>query len=556
MVTLEEIERELTGPGGDFELAYEEVLGESLQVFVKRPRCLRELVTSSAAWGEDEFLVFPAERITFEHHERLVASVAAGLRARYGIKPGDRVAILAANCPEWIIAFFAVSSIGAIPVGMNAWWVADEIAFALGDCEPRLLVADRRRLDRLAEVALPCPVLSIEDDFPGLRSHDLNAPQPSIPIDEDDDACILYTSGTTGRPKGAVSSHRNIIALVTIQSFYSTRAVRLAEAHGIVVPPGANCALVTTPLFHVSGLFAGVVARLAMGGKTVWTRGKFDPVEVMELLVSENVTSWGPTPTMIHRVVHHPNVSDYDLSGLKYLGTGGAPASASLQQAMKTVFDGGKTLFGIGYGLTEGTALATLNAGEEWAANPESVGRPMPTVAVEIRDSNGHRLPDGEVGGIHIRGPLVMKRYWRRPDETDERIGDGRWLRTGDVGWMRDGRLFISSRRTDLIIRGGENVYPAEIENCLETHPDVLEAAAVPEPDEELGQVVRAIVVPNEQGLALDFDALRLFLAQHLAYFKVPAFWELRSEPLPRNASGKVMKHVLIGEAPSSFLED
>lgn len=556
MATLEDIERQLTGPEGEFELAIEEVLGEPMQVFVRRPQSLRELIASSVAWGDSEFLVFPHERITFQRHERLVASVADGLKTRYGIGAGDRVAILAANCPEWVVTFFAVSSLGAIPVAMNGWWVADEIMFALNDCEPRLLVADSRRLDRVAGLDLPCPTLSIEGEFGALRSHAPEAPLADTPIDEDDDACILYTSGTTGRPKGAVSSHRNIIALVTIQRFYSTRAIRLAEAHGIVIPPGASCALVTTPLFHVSGLFAGVVARLAMGGKTVWTRGRFDAVEVMQLIEREGVTSWGPTPTMIHRVVHHPDVNNYDLTGLRYLGTGGAPASPSLQAAMKVVFDGGKTLFGIGYGLTEGTALATLNAGEEWAANPRSVGRPMPTVSVEIRDAQGHPLPDGEIGDIHLRGPLVMKRYWRRPDETDRKIGPGRWLRTGDIGWMRDGCLYVSSRRTDLIIRGGENIYPAEIENCLEAHPQVLEVAIVAEPDDELGQVVRAVVVPRAGGESLDLEALRSFAAERLAYFKVPALWNVRDEPLPRNASGKVMKHVLNGEAPSGFLEE
>jgi acyl-CoA synthetase (AMP-forming)/AMP-acid ligase II len=210
---------------------------------------------------------------------------------------------------------------------------------------------------------------------------------------------------------------------------------------------------------------------------------------------------------------------------------------------------------GLGYGLTESTALATLNAGAELEAFPESVGRPLPTVQVEIRDPDGRPLPEGREGEVHIRGPLVMKEYWRNPQATAQAILPGRWLRTGDIGWMKDGRLTIESRKRDLILRGGENVYPAEIEMCLEAHPDVREAAVVGVDHPELGQEVKAIVVPAP-GRRPDPEELARFVAGRLAYYKVPSRWELRDELLPRNATGKILKHVLTGDAANSFVDE
>jgi acyl-CoA synthetase (AMP-forming)/AMP-acid ligase II len=297
------------------------------------------------------------------------------------------------------------------------------------------------------------------------------------------------------------------------------------------------------------------VTLLAAGVKTVWTVGRFDPVKTMELIQREQVTNWGPMGTMIYRVVNHPDVGNYDLSSLRNVGSGGAPISRELQERMREVFPNIRGQMGIGYGLTESTALATLNSGEDLERHPESVGRPLPTVQVEIRDADGHPVPDGVEGEIHLRGPLVMKEYWRKPEATAETILPGRWLRTGDIGRLEEGRLTINSRKRDLILRGAENVYPAEIEHCLEAHPDVREAAVVGVPHAELGQEVKAIVVAVE-GASLDPGDLRRFVADRLAYFKVPAHWEVRDELLPRNAAGKVLKNVLTGHAENPFVEE
>jgi len=556
MPSAHEIEAQLTGPGGPFEIAHEPVLGERMPVFKQRAGNLRVLLEGSAAYGDLDYLVCNELRLSFAQHARVVASVAKAFAERYRVRKGDRVAILAANCPEWIVSFWAALSLGAIPVGLNGWWAGDEILYGLEDSDPTLLIGDSKRLARISGNSLRMPVVEIEHDFEKLWSHDLGAPLPDVAIAEDDPATILYTSGTTGRPKGAVNTHRNIIALCRVQMFHGIRQLMLGA--GQAGPPALStraCMLVNTPLFHVSGLYAGAVTLLSTGVKTIWTTGRFDPVQVMELIEREKVTNWGPMGTMILRVLNHPDLGKYDLSSLRNVGSGGAPMSREIQQRMREAFPNIRGQMGLGYGLTESTALATINAGAELEAYPDSVGRPLPTIAVEIRDPEGRALPEGAEGEIHIRGPLVMKEYWRNPDATAQTILPGRWLRTGDIGRLEDGRLYIESRKRDLILRGGENVYPAEIELCLEAHPDVREAAVVGVDHPELGQEVKAIVV-LAPGRRFEPEALARFVAGRLAYFKVPSRWELRREPLPRNATGKVLKHILTSDAENPFVEE
>jgi acyl-CoA synthetase (AMP-forming)/AMP-acid ligase II len=556
MTTREEIEAQLTGPGGPFEIVEEPVLGEVIPVFKQRPRSLRTILEQSSAHGEAEYIVCGDLRISFAEHARIAASVAKGLRERFGVSKGDRVAILAANCPEWVLSFWAVVGLGAIAVGLNGWWTRDEILYGLGDSDPKLLIGDRKRLARLAPGDVSIPVVEIESDFEKLWHHDLGAPLPDDAIDEDDPATILYTSGTTGRPKGAVNTHRNIVGLSRVQIFHGVRALMLASAEGRAgAPTAGSCSLINTPLFHVSGLYAGAITLLASGVKTVWTTGRFDPVQCMELIEREQVTNWGPMGTMIHRVVYHPDVGKYDLSSLRNVGSGGAPLSREMQERMCEVFPNIRFHMGVGYGLTEGTALATLNFGEELQRYPDSVGRPLPTIQVEIRNPEGSPVPEGCEGEVHLRGPLVMKEYWRNPEATAEAILPGRWLRTGDIGRLEQGRLFIDSRKRDLILRASENVYPAEIELCLEAHPSVREAAVVGVPHPELGEEVKAFVVPAD-GAAIDTQELEAWVRGRLSYFKVPAHWEVRRDAMPRNAAGKIMKHVLTGDAENPFVEE
>lgn len=553
-------EGELLRAGSPFALEEKTLFGEPVRVYAGAPPDLRAVVARSLAFGGAEYAVFDdgttTRRFTYAEHFERVASFATVLRERYGVRPGDRVAILAANCPEWLVAFYATVSIGGIAVAMNAWWTGDEIRYALADSEPKVLVVDWKRLARLAGAPPGVPLVIVEEGFEALATAHRNALLPEATIHPEDAAVILYTSGTTGRPKGVVHAHANLTAMIMTSFFHGAR---MAAAH----PPApasdgavpAPAVLVTSPLFHVSGLHTAAIVVLAAGTKAVWTMGRFDPALVLRLIERERITGWGYTVTMLHRVVHHPDVARYDLSTLRLVGGGGSPIPPRLQQKARATIPAVERTLGVGYGLTEATAFTTLNVGEELRLHPESSGRPVPVADVAIRDAEGNELPEGEEGEIHVRGPLVMKEYWRAPEATAEAIREGRWLRTGDIGSIRDGRLYLASRKRDLILRGGENVYPVEIEQRLEEHPTVAEAAVVGVDHDVLGQEVVAVVVPAP-GATIDPGELARFCGETLAYYKVPARFEVRAEPLPRNATGKVLKHALADAAAAGFVDE
>jgi acyl-CoA synthetase (AMP-forming)/AMP-acid ligase II len=486
-----------------FELTEEVVLGQRITVFADRHRNLRELLEASLAWGDRDYLVDGDRRISYAAHHAAVARVAAHL-ASSGVRSGDRVAIFGRNSIEWVVTFWATVSLGAIAVGLNGWWSDDELAYAVNDCEPAIVVDDLAAIEAL---------LSGEA-----------VAMPDVAIDEDDPAVILYTSGTTGRAKGATHSHRNLICLVQTQQHLAASRV----PPGVTLPPPR--VLTSTPLFHVSGLHSGVVACLAAGGTTIWQSGRFDPRATLSTIERERCTSWTTMPTTLWRVLHEPTAKDHDLTSMRHVGGGGAAWSAALQAGIREVF-GAAVTWGIGYGLTECTGLATTSSFADLLAHPDNVGRPVATVEVRVE----------ETGEICIRGPMVMLGYWRNPVATAAVIDDERWLHSGDLGEVRDGLLFLSARRTDLILRGAENVYPAEIENCLEAHPAVAEVAVVGVPDEEFGQLVAAVVVPAA-GIVAEPEDLASHVKDRLAYFKVPTRWVVRTEPLPRTATGKVVR--------------
>ena len=553
---LADLEAQLTGSGGFFEVGTELVGGEPMTVFTRRLGSLREALEASVAFGDRDYVVF-ADRdtrrvVTHAEHRRAVASTAQVLKEEFGVGPGDRVAILAANCPEWIVTFWAAVSLGAIAVGLNGWWVGEEIRYGIADSDPTVLVADRKRLARLDGEDPGVPTIVIEDDFDRIWHAHPDAELPTQPISEDDPALILYTSGTTGRPKGAVNTHRNVLGAIGMSFFHGARNAMLNPG-----PPDAApvCQLVTYPLFHVSGLHMGAIAFMVSGTRSVWTLGRFEPEVVMNLIQTEGITGWSYTVTMLHRVIHHPNLADYDLTGLRNGGGGGSAFSPALLEKARLAIPNLRGAMGVGYGQTECAALATVNAGAELVAFPESAGRPLPTVELEIRDEDGAVLPEGVDGEIFLRGPMVMPGYWRRPEETAETLLPGGWLRTGDIGRMEGGRLYLATRKRDLILRGGENVYPIEIENRLEAHPAVAEVAVIPLDHEALGHEVKAVVV-GMPGAVLDPDELAAFCAETLAYYKVPTAWEFRAESLPRNATGKVVKAVLIADDDLSFAEE
>ena len=555
MKPLEEVDAALTGPGGAFEIETAEVGGAQLQVFKHRARNLRDILGASIERGDDELFIFDdGRRLTFAGHAQVVASVAAGLRDEYGIGKGDRVAILGANSAEWIVAAWATISLGAIAVGMNGWWTGDEIRYGLDLSDPKLLVADKRRLARVADDPPRLPTVVIEEGFEKLWNYSPDTPLPDTPVDEDDPAVILFTSGTTGRPKGAVSTHRNLIAFLEMIE-YST--VRLLVAHGMPLdtPRPKMVAITSSPLFHVSGLQSAALSGPHTGNKHVWTTGRFDPEKVIRLTFEEGVTRWGGITTQLWRLLEHPEFEKHDFSQVRSIGGGGSTFSPELQRLIREKLPSAVDNFNVGYGMTECGGLATMATGDLLLEHPDCVGRALPTVEVAILDDDDQPQPDGVDGNICIRGAMVMPGYWRNPEANQDALRPGGWLKTGDIGQLRDGLLFLASRKRDMIIRGGENIYPVEIENRLEEHPDIREAAVIGVDHRTLGQEVKAVVVLQE-GHELEPDAVREWGAETLAYYKVPTHVECRDTLLPRNATGKVLKQVLTGESESIFVEE
>ena len=548
------VEAALLAEGAPFEIVDVEVDGVMIRSFKNRIRTLRDLLVKSVDFGDNTYMLatdgVDERRLSYAEHARLVASVATALRDRFDVQPGDRVAILGANCPEWVISFWAAISLGAVAVGLNGWSTGSEIRYFLDDCEPKVLVADRKRIERLGGDDPGVPVVVMEDDFAELEAYAPDArlvdpPFADVLVEEDDPAIILYTSGTTGRPKGAINTHRNMASYLMLNFFGGAKAAMLAPPRSPDDPPPLpQCQLVSSPLFHVSGLHSAAVMMLATGLKSVWLMGRFDPAVAMQVIERERCTGWSFTETVLHRMVNHPDVGKYDLSSITTVGGGGSPVAPSLIERTRRVFPNARHSVGIGYGQTECAALATLNNGQELIDFPMSVGRPLPTVELEIRDPLGNALPEGVEGEVCLRGPMVMPGYWRRPEATAETIAPGRWLRTGDIGRMQGGRLYLSSRKRDLIFRGGENVYPVEIEKRIEDHPDVEECAVIGVDHPELGQTVKAVLVPR-RGHTVDVESVRAWCAAELAYYKVPEQWEVRTDPLPRNAAGKILKDVL-----------
>ena len=545
----------LLAPGAPFEMADEDVLGEVMQVFVQRARALRQLLEQAGRFGDSDYAVFHnggrRRALTFADHERRVASVAAALADR-GVGAGDRVAILAANCPEWIITFWATVSLGAVAVACNGWWTRDEIVHALAHTTPALLVADAKRLARLDGADPGMPVVVIEEDFVDLEGFAPDAALPDIPIDEDQPALLQFTSGTTGRSKAAVLSHRSVVAFVQVVTFLG--AAQVASV-GLPSTGPSRPRLAVFPMFHISGLQSASITPMATGAGNVWPMGRFDPATVIRLTTEEGIYAWNGTATHMFRLLQDPMIETLDVSLVQTVGIGGSATTPELVRATEERFPHLVDTFTSGYGLTESGGMVSHAGNAMLQANADSVGMAMPTVGVRIVDEDGVEVPDGENGSICVRSPLVMLGYWEDVEATDQAFLPGRWLRTGDYGRLQGGELFLASRLRDLILRGGENVYPIEVEACLEQHPAVAECAVYGVDHETLGQEVKAVVVLVD-GASLDLVGARAFCGEKLADYKLPEYLEVWAGPLPRNAGGKVVKAVLRGEVTQAFFEE
>jgi long-chain acyl-CoA synthetase len=551
-MTYEEAIALLTGPGKPFSIVDGESGGRRQKVFEHTPPSLRAVFDRARAHGDKVFLVYEDERLTFAEVMARVDALAAALVDRYGVRRGDRVAIAMRNYPEWIVSFAAVTSIGAIAVALNAWWKTDELAYGLRDSGSTVLIADEERLERSAPVleALGMRTLAVRAGGalpPAVdRFEEVVKPGPSMPdvaAEPHDDAMILYTSGTTGEPKGAVSTHHAV--LNSLMAFACRAAVRDAvspqdrEGH-----PYEPCFILVVPLFHVTGLVPVMLSAFASGTKLVMMY-KWSPERALELIERERVTIFVGVPTMSWDLLESPDFARRDTSSLLNVGGGGAPAPPELVKRVDKAFR--KARPGIGYGMTETNAYGPQNAGDDYLRKPTSTGRVVPVVDLRVTDEAGRELPTGEVGEIWFRGPNLIRGYWNKPQATAETIVDG-WLRSGDIGRIdEEGFVYVQDRAKDMVIRGGENIYCAEVEAALYEHPDVYEAAVFGLPHERLGEEVAAAVRPRP-GHRIDAEELRRFVGERLASFKVPSRIEVASEELPRNAAGKILKRVLRDE--------
>ena len=557
-MSIADVDAMLTGEGGFFETVPVVVNGVEVTTAKNRAPHLRALLQNSANHGGDgsaRYYVFDdGTEATFAENIATAASLAAGLAERYDIGHGDRVAILAANTPEWIQSFWAITSLGAIAVAMNGWWTEDEIRHGLKLTTPKLLLADAKRAERITGDP-GVPLVVFEEDFAELRDHALGAELPDTPIDEDDAATILFTSGTTGRPKGAIITHRNFNAYLTCAFILGARDAFRFPADPDDPPKPTMLSLAASPLFHISGLHSCCVTAVASGMGHVWTTGRFDPEKVLQLTETYKITRLSGVTTQVWRIIEHPKFHEYDTSSVTAIGGGGSVWSPELLRACREALPHAERPVGVGYGLTECSGLATSASDDVLRKHPESVGAAIPTCDLAIHDDDDNPLPDGEIGNVMLRGPMVTPGYWDNPEATADTIRPGGWLRTGDFGRIENGLLFLASRRTDLIIRGGENIYPVEIENRLDEHPAVREIVVLGVDHRELGQEVKAYVVPFDDAVVTT-DELAAFVGETLAPHKVPTHWEIRTEPLPRNATGKILKQVVAGNAENTFIEE
>lgn len=544
----------LTGPGAPFEIADAEVLGQPTRIFANLPGTLRavfDMIRERPA--DDVFIVFEDERWTNAEVAASIDQIATVLVERYGVAKGDRVAIDMRNYPEWITAFGAATSIGAIAVSVNAWWTGPEIEFGLLDAGAKILITDRERIDRIGDrlpaLGIRALVVRAEGELPEGCDHladvvTSSATMPDRTIDPDEDATILFTSGTTGVPKGAVSTNRAVLSgLFAFACRTTVEALRYAPDTppdpATAPKPTPPCFILTVPLFHVTGCVPVMLGAVATGAKLVMMR-KWDALRGLQLIERERVTNFVGVPTMSQDLISHPDFERYDTSSLKNVGGGGAPMAPELVRKIEGSF-AGKASPQLGYGLTETNGYGPGNTGPDYIAKPSSTGRVVPIMQVKVVNPNDEPLPNGEVGEVCLSGPMLIRGYWNRPEATAETIRNG-WLHTGDLGYIDDeGFVYVVDRIKDMVLRGGENVYCSEVEAAIFEHPGIHEVAVFGLPHDRLGEEVVAAVQPSA-GTTLDLDDLTAFLAERLAPFKIPSQWFVRTEPLPRGATGKILK--------------
>jgi long-chain acyl-CoA synthetase len=562
---------EMLAPGSPFAVEEITVRGNPMRVFTSAPPHMRAMWEMTAPHADKTYVVYEDERYTYADIDARVRALSHHLRDVHGVGSGDRVALSMRNYPEWIIAYWATLVTGAAVVGMNAWWTGPEMEYGLTDSQPKVLIVDDERLERVlphleaVRAARPLHIVTIRHDgaLPAdasrwddvVRAADAPAGYPEAAIDPDDDATIFYTSGTTGFPKGAQITHRgsvhNIFNIVFSTASVAAglgKAVAAGDAPAPTSSPDPVAAtapvfMAPTPLFHVTACNCILHPGTLVGGTVVFMR-KWDPGRALELIEREGVTNFSGVPTMSRELLSHPDWATRDTSTLQGMGGGGAALQPDLVEKIdKSLAKGAPST---GYGLTETSGIVTANAGPFYVSKPASCGPVVPTLEAKLVDELGEDIephPDA-IGQLCVRGAIVIKGYFNKPEATADAIRDG-WFNTGDIARIdEDGFVYIVDRAKDMVLRGGENVYCSEVETAIYRNDDIAEAAVFGIPDDRLGEIVAAAIVLRP-GAQLDEAGLHAFLTPLIAKHKIPERVWFLDEPLPRNANGKFLKREL-----------
>jgi acyl-CoA synthetase (AMP-forming)/AMP-acid ligase II len=536
----EELAR-VIGPGGRLAIGRDE-LGRA--IVTNFPATLPAFFkTFCALNAANEAVVAGDERLNFADLDRISDRLAPGLVAR-GIAKGDRVGIAMRNCPSWIVSYMAVIKAGGIATLLNGWWESHEMEHAIRLTEPRLIIADGPRAKRITAKCDDFDMIGLDIDLPVERAiapllEPIRGDEQIPDLAPEDDATILFTSGSTGDAKGALSTHRAVTTGTYAYSLGLIVLKGLLESDGN--PPPTPRTLLSVPLFHVTGEVP-VMLNSFVVGRCMVIMPKWDATEALRLIEKEKVTYFVGVPTMSLELMNHPERHRFDLSSLKDITAGGAPRPITHVERLKEEFPNAQPA--LGYGLTETNATGCANFWSSYAAKPASTGRAQkPLVEVSILGAGDRLLPCGEVGEIGIRTAANIKGYFRNPEATDATISPDGWVRTGDVGYLDDdGYLFIVDRKKEIIIRGGENISAAEVEAECYACEAVAEVAVFGAPDERLGEVPVAVIYAKSR---LSEAELRQFLDGRIAKFKIPERFIFSEQALPRLGTGKIDRRAL-----------
>jgi len=543
---------ELTSPRGYFETADFDVSGQSLKGFKSAPPDMLAVIGAGRQFADQPFIVFEDYRYTFAEFYTEVDALKSYLQSSIGVKSGDRVVIAMQNCPHWSVAFYAILSVGAIAVPLNSWSTAEELDFLVGNADPVCAIVDARRCVLLATLEhrsnlpvlvtsqlnpydLPSNARALED---AIAEGAVLTSEP-ITVHPDDVSMIMYTSGSTGKPKGVVLSHRAVAQAVMNMLYLGFLTISLEGTRDYRGGATSETAMLTVPLFHGTGLISGLLLPSFIGSKVVMMR-RWDTETALQLIDREKVTTMSSVPAILRDVITSPLRHQYSIESLLRIVAGGAATPVDLPDLITAELPHASR--SAGFGMTETVAVGSQMAGIVYDLKVGSAGVPSPLMQFRIADSNDQPIDSRSQGEIQLKGITCLSEYWRNPEATERAFTSDGWFKTGDLGHIdEDGFLFITGRSKEIVIRGGENISPNEIEDAAYENPQVKECVVFGVPDQRLGEELAMVLYPHP-GSSLTEEALRTHLAGHLAAFKVPRYITITSEPLPRNNSEKLDK--------------